>query len=163
MLRWRTGIKRNDASTWGDDRWPPKFFDSGIINRLEVGFACTPCGALSGAQCIAYYCCSASLYVTCNISTDASGSGAGKVATTSCYCTILVQVAHQDFVWKLRADSRITSIFAALWGELLHNLLSVFHACGDHSASEKGLYDVLMQQQQNNQWCLPDSSFLRHC
>jgi hypothetical protein len=31
-----TGIKRNDAGTWGDDHWPPKFFDSGIINKLEV-------------------------------------------------------------------------------------------------------------------------------
>lgn len=30
------GIKRNDATTWDDARWPPKFFDSGIINRLEV-------------------------------------------------------------------------------------------------------------------------------
>ena len=28
-----------------------------------------------------------------------------------------LQVAHQDFVWKLRADERLTSIFAALWGE----------------------------------------------
>jgi hypothetical protein len=28
-----------------------------------------------------------------------------------------LQVAHQDFVWKLRADKRLTSIFAALWGE----------------------------------------------
>lgn len=27
-----------------------------------------------------------------------------------------VQVAHQDFVWRMRADPRITSIFAALWG-----------------------------------------------
>ncbi len=30
------GIQRNDANTWDDTRWPPKFLDSGIINRLEV-------------------------------------------------------------------------------------------------------------------------------
>lgn len=36
------GIKRDDANTWNDARWPPKFFDSGIINRLEVShrFSC---------------------------------------------------------------------------------------------------------------------------
>jgi hypothetical protein len=32
-------------------------------------------------------------------------------------------VAHQDFVWKLRADERLTSIFAALWGELQVQLM----------------------------------------
>ena len=29
-----TGIKRNDLTTWGDDRWPPSF--RGIINTLEI-------------------------------------------------------------------------------------------------------------------------------
>lgn len=27
-----------------------------------------------------------------------------------------MQVAHQDFVWKMRSDPRITAVFAALWG-----------------------------------------------
>lgn len=29
-----TGVKRNDPTTWGDDRWPSSF--RGIINTLEV-------------------------------------------------------------------------------------------------------------------------------
>mmetsp|Transcript_11426 Transcript_11426/g.34340 ORF Transcript_11426/g.34340 Transcript_11426/m.34340 type:complete len:460 (+) Transcript_11426:89-1468(+) len=57
-----TGIKRNDPSSWSDDRWPPAFGNggNGIVKRLEV--------------------------------------------------------AHQDFVWKMRSDPRITAVFAALWG-----------------------------------------------
>ncbi len=27
-----------------------------------------------------------------------------------------LEVAHQDFVWRMRSDPRITSVFAALWG-----------------------------------------------
>ena len=63
-------------------------------------------------------------------------------ATSTCHappsCIVLVeytifgmspQVGHQDFVWQIRKDPRITRVFEALWGTSA--LLSSFDRCAD--------------------------------
>ena len=110
-----TGVSRADPSTWAPPRWPPSY--RGVINTLEV-------------RHIVMHLCTVSVptetrttkhkkggvwYLSALLESSRtllklscpSPSSNKAVVTTSCMC---VQVAHADFVWRVRKHPSIRRV-----------------------------------------------------